>query len=136
MQQRAFIPMVSRPAAALAMPTNLNDVPAYINYLRAAANVPLVTFDSTLDDNCWQHSRYMAEENVIAHDENTNSRWFSAAGQACAKNGNIWLGGEVLSAVLGTGQQRRRLDRLSGSPHVVALSDDIYLRIWVLLGNK
>ncbi len=94
MQPRAFIPLVSRPSAALVMPTNLNDVPAHINYLRAAANVPAVIFDTKLADNCWLHSRYMAEENAISHDENASSKWYSAAGQACAKNGNVWLGGE------------------------------------------
>jgi uncharacterized protein YkwD len=98
MQRRAFVPLIARGTVEQRR-FDPNDVPAHINYLRKAAGVPPVTFDTILDDNCWRHARYMAEENIIAHDENVNSKWFSTGGQACAKNGNVWLGGEYIQPI-------------------------------------
>lgn len=95
---RAYIPIVNKPGEGATMPRDIEDVLAYINYFRAAANVPLITLDEALNQNCWLHSRYMAEENQITHSENAGSKWYTAGGQSCAKNGNTWLGGEYFQS--------------------------------------
>ena len=103
LQNRAYIPMVIRgpssqtaPPTPSAPPTDPNDYAGFVNYYRTAAGVPPVTFDATLNNNCWLHSRYMAEENIIAHDEKRDSKWFSAGGLSCAQNGYVWLGGDYV----------------------------------------
>lgn len=63
-----------------------------VNAYRAIAGVPPVTEDATLNGNCFEHARYMAENRDLAHDQNPNLPWASAAGQICAENGNVWLG--------------------------------------------
>jgi uncharacterized protein YkwD len=65
---------------------------AYVNQYRLMAGVPAVTFDATLDDNCWQHARYMAENNHLTHFQNPDLPYASAAGEICANNGNVWMG--------------------------------------------
>ncbi len=69
------------------------DPRAYVNYFRGLAGVPPVTFDAILDDNCFQHARYMAENNHLTHDQNPGWPYASASGQVCASKGNAWLGG-------------------------------------------
>ncbi len=64
------------------------------NTYRTIAGVPTVTGDATLDDNCFQHARYMAENNIITHDQDPNLPFASPEGQICAENGNAWLGSE------------------------------------------
>lgn len=71
----------------------VNDPKAYLNQFRVIAGVPAVTFDATLDDNCWQHARYMAENNDLTHEQNNQLPYASDAGEICANNGNVWLGG-------------------------------------------
>lgn len=90
---RSFLPMVMRPGvAATPAPPDRNDTLAYINYFRAMAKVPLVNFNADLNNNCWLHARYMAEENHLTHDERTTSPWYTTAGQSCGQRGNAWLG--------------------------------------------
>ncbi|RRR65999.1 MAG: hypothetical protein EI684_21535 [Candidatus Viridilinea halotolerans] len=64
---------------------------ARVNAYRAIAGVPPVTEDATLNNNCWQHARYMAENRDITHDQNPSLPWASAAGQICAQKGNAWM---------------------------------------------
>lgn len=91
---RVFLPVVQRPATApISSPGDKNDIPAYVNYFRAVADSPAVTFDAVLNNNCYQHARYMAEENHLTHNQRTDSPWHTAAGQICAQRGNAWLGG-------------------------------------------
>ena len=59
---------------------------------RMAAGVPVAAFDTTLNGNCWQHARYMAENNHLTHTQNGALPFSSPAGQTCAENGNVWLG--------------------------------------------
>ena len=73
-------------------PANKNDIRAYVNYFRALASVPAISLDATLNNNCWLHGRYMAESNELTHNENTSSPWYTPQGQACAQNGNAWMG--------------------------------------------
>lgn len=91
LNHRIYLPLIA--TALPAPPTDKNDVPAYVNYFRAVAQVPVVTFDTTLDDNCYLHARYMAEENHLTHDERPDSPWYTPQGQVCAQRGNAWLGG-------------------------------------------
>lgn len=69
-----------------------NDWLERVNAYRARAGVPPVTADPTLNDNCVQHARYMAENGVLTHDQNPSLPWASGAGQTCAQKGNVWLG--------------------------------------------
>ncbi len=91
---RVFLPLVRR-AESLppSPPEDKNDVPSYVNYFRAVAGSPAVTFDVVLKDNCYQHAQYMAEENHLTHNQCTDSPWHTASGQICAQHGNAWLGG-------------------------------------------
>lgn len=66
---------------------------AYVNYFRTLAGVPAVNYDATLNDNCFQHARYMAENNHLTHQQDPTLPYASDAGQICAAKGNVWLGG-------------------------------------------
>jgi hypothetical protein len=52
----------------------------------------LVTEDATLNDNCRQHARYMAENDHITHNQNPSLPYASPEGQICAQKGNAWMG--------------------------------------------
>ena len=73
--------------------TPVDDPQTYVNYYRSLAGVPSVSFDATLNNNCWEHARYMAENNDLTHDQNSALPYASAAGQICAQGGNAWIGG-------------------------------------------
>jgi uncharacterized protein YkwD len=66
---------------------------ALVNYYRSLAGVPQVSQDAALNDNCWQHSRYMAENNHLTHDQDEGRPFASAAGELCGTKGNVWIGG-------------------------------------------
>lgn len=74
-------------------PADKNNVQAYINYFRALAGALAISLDATLNNNCWLHARYMAENNVLTHQEDPNKLWYTPQGQVCAGNGNAWMGG-------------------------------------------
>jgi uncharacterized protein YkwD len=94
MSARVFVPLLTRAGqAATPQPNALNPLDT-INAFRTAAGLSRVTLVDTLNNNCWLHSRYMAEENEIAHSERTSSRWYTAEGQSCGQNSNVWLGSE------------------------------------------
>ena len=57
----------------------------------ARAGVPPVTEDATLNDNCFQHARYMAENDHITNNQDPSLPHYSTKGQICAQNGNAWL---------------------------------------------
>lgn len=82
-----YLPLVSNGYGSLQPPANKNDILAYVNYYRALAGVPPVTFDGTLNGNCLEHARYMAETGNMSHTQSG-----SAAGLICAGKGDIWLG--------------------------------------------
>lgn len=63
-----------------------------VNTYRSIAGVPPVTFDAGLDANCFAHSRYMAENNHLTHDQNPALPFASPEGDAAGGNGNVWLG--------------------------------------------
>jgi uncharacterized protein YkwD len=88
-----YLPIVLKDAVSPTPPADKNDIPAYVNYYRALAGVPAVTFDPALNDNCFQHARYMAVNNHLTHNQNPGLPFASPAGQVCAGNGNAWLGG-------------------------------------------
>lgn len=91
---RIYVPLLMRAGVAITpQPTQSSPLDA-INSFRRAAGVPPVILVDTLSSNCWFHARYMAEENEIAHSERTSSPWYTAAGQSCGQNSNVWLGSE------------------------------------------
>lgn len=63
-----------------------------INQLRAKAGVPPVRYNTTLEENCLEHARYMAENGIITHKQNPNNPYYSRKGQSCARQSNVWLG--------------------------------------------
>lgn len=83
-----YLPLVSNGfAAAPQPPADKNDTLAYVNYYRALAGVPAVTFDATLNSNCLEGARYIAQTGIMRHDQSG-----SPAGLACVSQGNIWMG--------------------------------------------
>ena len=50
---------------------------AQVNAYRALAGVPPVSEDTTLDAQCFEHARYMAENNDLTHEQNRGDeqRW-------------------------------------------------------------
>lgn len=87
-----FLPLVVTPAEQApseSLPTHwLERVNAY----RAIAGVPPVSEDATLNANCWQHARYIAENRHLTHNQDTSRPWASPEGQSCAQRGNAWIG--------------------------------------------
>ena len=65
---------------------------ALINKVRAEAGIPPVQHRHQLDENCFEHARYMAANNVIGHEQDPNLPYASPAGQECAERANAWLG--------------------------------------------
>jgi uncharacterized protein YkwD len=63
-----------------------------VNYYRALVGSPPVTEDAVLNSNCREHARYMAENDDLTHEQDPSLPFASLAGQACAENGNAWLG--------------------------------------------
>lgn len=98
--EEVYLPIVVRPgltptATQAPQPTQIpptDDPKALVNHYRSLAGVPPVTFNTVLDDNCWQHARYMAENQDLTHDQNPALPYASPAGQLCAQKGNAWLG--------------------------------------------
>lgn len=97
---RIFIPITTRGGQPANTPQPTASGPLdTINAFRRTAGVPPVVMVDTLSNNCWFHSRYMAEENEIAHSERTNSSWYTAEGQSCGQNSNVWLGSEYTQPI-------------------------------------
>lgn len=94
--EAVFLPLIVRP-----LPPLPDDWLGRVNGYRARAGVPPVTADPILNDNCFQHARYMAENNDLTHNQNPSLPYASPAGQICAQKGNAWMG-------WGSGWQPRR----------------------------
>jgi hypothetical protein len=82
-----FIPLVTNSLPPLS--TNWLE---RVNGYRLRAGVPPVHEDATLNGNCFEHARYMAENNHLTHNQNSSLPYASPAGQICAQKGNAWLG--------------------------------------------
>ncbi|MGB9752984.1 CAP domain-containing protein [Roseiflexus castenholzii] len=82
-----FLPLIARP-----LPPLPDDWLGRVNGYRARAGVPLVSADVTLNNNCFEHARYMAENNDLTHNQNPSLPYASPAGQICAQKGNAWIG--------------------------------------------
>lgn len=87
LSQRVFMPLIMRP-----IPPLPDDWLGRVNGYRLRAGVPPVTEDATLNNNCQQHARYMAENNHLTHDQNPSLPYASPEGQICAQMGNAWMG--------------------------------------------
>ncbi|RMG45877.1 MAG: CAP domain-containing protein [Chloroflexi bacterium] len=86
-----FIPMVVNP-----LPPLSSNWLERVNGYRLRAGVPPVTEDTILNSNCFEHARYMAENNHLTHNQDPNRPFASAAGQICAQRGNAWIGGGIV----------------------------------------
>ena len=83
LSNQVFLPLIVRP-----IPPLPDDWLGRVNGYRARAGVPPVTEDATLNDNCFQHARYMAENDHITHNQNPSLPYASPEGQICAQRGN------------------------------------------------
>jgi uncharacterized protein YkwD len=101
---QVYLPVL-RQAAAAAAPTPIpptakpptpqpDDWLAIANRYRSLAGSPPVSQDEQLNGNCWQHARYMAENNHLTHKQDPSFPFASPEGQVCAGSGNAWLGGQ------------------------------------------
>lgn len=73
--------------------TASSDAPEYdlINQLRANAGAPAVTYSPILEQNCFEHARYMAENGILTHEQDPRYPYASSSGQTCAQQANVWL---------------------------------------------
>lgn len=62
-----------------------------VNFYRAMAGLPGVAENAAWSTGGFNHSRYMAENNVITHFEDPNAPWYTADGDLAGQNGNIAL---------------------------------------------
>ncbi len=85
-----FIPLVTKSLPPLS--TNWLE---RVNGYRLHAGVPPVQEDATLNNNCFEHARYMAENNHLTHNQNPSLPYASPSGQSCAQKGNAWIGGGI-----------------------------------------
>jgi len=86
LSNQVFLPLIARP-----IPPLPDDWLGRVNGYRLRAGVPPVTEDATLNDNCWEHARYMAENDHITNNQDPSLPHYSTKGQICAQNGNAWL---------------------------------------------
>jgi hypothetical protein len=63
-----------------------------VNRYRISAGVPPAAEDRTLDENCVQHARYMAENGILTHEQDPDLPYATDPGQYCAEHSNTWLG--------------------------------------------
>jgi uncharacterized protein YkwD len=82
-----FIPLVTNSLPPLS--TNWLE---RVNGYRLRAGVPPVSEQAIMNSNCFEHARYMAENNYLTHNQNSSLPYASPAGQICAQKGNAWLG--------------------------------------------
>ncbi|WP_322816144.1 CAP domain-containing protein [Chloroflexus sp.] len=82
-----FIPIVTNP-----LPPLSSNWLERVNGYRLRTGVPPVTEDTTLNSNCFEHARYMAENNYLTHNQDPSLPFSSTAGQICAQHGNAWIG--------------------------------------------
>lgn len=82
-----FIPLVTKSPPPLS--TNWLE---RVNGYRLRAGVPPVSEQAIMNSNCFEHARYMAENNHLTHNQNSSLPYASPAGQICAQKGNAWLG--------------------------------------------
>jgi len=86
-----YFPIVSQPDLPSAGNTNAL---LLVNQVRAETGIPPVSESGILNENCFEHARYMAENNIISHEQDPNLPYASSNGQNCAQNGNAWLGSQ------------------------------------------
>ncbi|MFV9505178.1 MAG: CAP domain-containing protein [Oscillochloridaceae bacterium umkhey_bin13] len=87
---RVHLPMVMR--AGTVTPAPASTWLDLVNDYRVKAGVSPVTEHATYNANCFEHARYMAENNHLTHNQNPELPWASPAGAMCAGKGNAWLG--------------------------------------------
>jgi uncharacterized protein YkwD len=76
-----------------AQPRGSSESPQYdlINQYRSNAGVPLVSHNPVLESQCYDHSRYMAENGVLSHTQDPHLPYASTGGETCARQANIWM---------------------------------------------
>jgi uncharacterized protein YkwD len=84
-----FIPLIAQPKRPV---SKVKSAVTLVNKKRAEAGVPPVQNHVQLDTNCFEHARYMANNNVLTHEQDPDLPFASPAGEACAENANAWLG--------------------------------------------
>jgi hypothetical protein len=60
-----------------------------VNEFRAQAHLPYVTEDPEWSEGAWLHSRYMVKTDIVEHDEDKSSKWYTPEGKAAAQSSVI-----------------------------------------------
>ena len=91
---------------------------ARVNRYRALAALPPLKEEPAWTAGAALHAQYMVKEDEIAHFERTSSPWYTAAGDAAGRNGNLFA-----ASVPGLGY-RVPIDRWMAGPfHMLGLLD-------------
>jgi len=96
--QWTYLPLVLRQQAVVTpTPTPLpaDNWLGYLNGLRAIGGLPAVSENATWSNGCVLHSRYMVKTDTIGHQEDPNSPWYTAEGDAAARNSNLAISSDV-----------------------------------------
>jgi uncharacterized protein YkwD len=80
------------PAASSTLEAVGTDWLQYLNIFRGEANLPHLLEEVTWSLDSAAHSRYMVYTGNLSHSEDTDSPYFSRAGNTAAENGNIAAG--------------------------------------------
>ena len=62
-----------------------------LRFYRQIADLSRLRVVDGWSDGAWRHSRYMVKNGIIEHRESSSKPWYSAAGDAAARNGNLSL---------------------------------------------
>lgn len=88
------------------------------NAWRAASNLPPLSENATWDQGDVAHSQYMVMDDLVTHYEDSTKPYYTAAGDAAARNGNI----QVSSTTAATDDQA--IDWWMGAPfHALGMLD-------------
>ena len=89
-----------------------------LNSWRATSGVPTLTENTTWSQGDAAHSQYMVRNDLVTHDETVGTPYYTVAGAAAAKNGNI-----TVSSTTGT-SDATAIDWWMGAPfHALGLMD-------------
>jgi hypothetical protein len=69
----------------------------YVNEFRVLADLPLLTEESAWSAGGVLHSRYMVENDLITHYEDSTNPWYTQEGYDAGRNGNVAVSSSVSS---------------------------------------
>lgn len=117
-EHKLYLPITTGSAPSTAS----GESPQYdlINQYRGSAGVPLVSHNHVLERQCYEHSRYMAENGILSHTQDPHLPYASSGGSTCARQANIWMASGSLATPWNPDSAIR--DWMASVPH----------RLWLL----